>query len=377
MNTTTNPTGGPPPGTTGTKGDPNRPLPSPRPLDDGGKGPHYTPWLVVRYAAGDDGSRSLAPGTVFWESPDVWTMGSMGINQPVAGEATQVFARVTNLGMSDAIGATIQWVWANPSIAINPGTVHPIGILTGQTIPAQNSLIFQSPTDWTPVVENNGHECLIAQAFVPVFDPLTNPDDPVDDRHVGQKNEQLITLDQGESFHFIVEANNNARQAEQVIVEVRRGVIPLNLQTRFGRPGLLPAQLLDPTVLLPFSLTAAPVTPVQPTATGVRAVATPVPPVATVPPPVVTTVPPVGITVPPVGITVPPVATRANCLGPALAATTQQLKPGEVQKIALAGQLPPTALPGEVHVIRISQRVGQVVVGGYTLYVTLKSQKPR
>ena len=65
MNTTTNPTGGPPPGTTGTKGDPNRPLPNPRPLDDGGKGPHYTPWLVVRYAAGDDGSRSLAPGTVF------------------------------------------------------------------------------------------------------------------------------------------------------------------------------------------------------------------------------------------------------------------------------------------------------------------------
>jgi hypothetical protein len=266
-------------------------------------------------------------------------MGSMGINQPVAGEATQVFARVTNLGLSDAIGATIQWVWANPSIAINPGTVHPIGVLTGQTIPAQNSLIFQSPTDWTPVVENNGHECLIAQAFVPVFDPLTNPDDPVDDRHVGQKNEQLITLEQGESFHFIVEAHNTARVAEQVVVEVRRGVIPLNLQTRFGRPGRLPAQLLDPTVLLPFSLSAG-------TAATIQAAAT------------------------------TPVA-AANCLGPALATSTQTLKPGEVHKVGLSGQLPPTALPGEIHVIRISQRVGQKVVGGYTLYVTLNSQKPR
>ncbi len=343
MNTTTNPTGGPPPGNTGSKGDPNRPLPNPRPpgQSDGngdGKGPHYTPWLVVRYGSGDDGSRSLSPGTVFWESPDVWTMGSMGINQPVAGEATQVFARVTNLGLSDAIGATIQWVWANPSIAINPGTVHPIGILTGQTIPAQNSLIFQCPTDWTPVVENNGHECLIAQAFVPVFDPLTNPDDPVDDRHVGQKNEQLITLAQGQSFHFTVEARNAARVAEQVVVEVRRGVIPLNLPTRFGRPGLVPAQLLEPTVLLPFELSAGAAPPIRPTAERLAA---------------------------------------TNCLSPALATSTQYLKPGEVQKIALAGQLPPTALPGEVHVIRISQRVGQVVVGGYTLYVTLKTQQPR
>jgi hypothetical protein len=263
----------------------------------------------------------------------------MGINQPVAGEATQVFARVTNLGLSDAIGATIQWFWANPSMGINPATVHPIGTLTGQTIPAQNSLIFQSPTDWTPIVENNGHECLIAQAFVPVFDPLTNPDDPVDDRHVGQKNEQLITLAQGQSFHFIVEAHNTARAAEQVVLEVRRGVIPLNLQARFGRPGLLPAQLLDPTVLLPFSLSA-----------GTAA-----------------------------ANVVQPAATRAatNCLGPALAAITQQLKPGEVHKVSLSGQLPPTAMPGEIHVIRISQRVGQVVVGGYTLYVTLKSQHPR
>jgi hypothetical protein len=265
-------------------------------------------------------------------------MGSMGINQPVAGEATQVFARVTNLGLSDAIGATIQWVWANPSIAINPGTVHPIGILTGQTIPAQNSLIFQCPTDWTPVVENNGHECLIAQAFVPVFDPLTNPDDPVDDRHVGQKNEQLITLAQGESFHFTVEARNTARVAEQVVVEVRRGVIPLNLSTRFGRPGLVPAQLLEPTVLLPFELSAGAATPIRPTAERLA---------------------------------------ETNCLGPALATSMQQLDPGEVRKVALAGQLPPTALPGEVHVIRISQRVGEVVVGGYTLYVTLKTQSLR
>src|SRR5581483_740840 len=33
---------------------------------------HYTPWLVIRYDAGDYGGRPLPAGTVFWESPDVW-----------------------------------------------------------------------------------------------------------------------------------------------------------------------------------------------------------------------------------------------------------------------------------------------------------------
>src|SRR5579862_9298351 len=43
----------------------------------------YSPWLVVRYAPGDIGDRPLAPGAVFWESPDVWVVSSRGLNQPV------------------------------------------------------------------------------------------------------------------------------------------------------------------------------------------------------------------------------------------------------------------------------------------------------
>ena len=73
------------------------------PGDDGGK-THYTPWLVVRFASGDEGARPLAGGTVFWESPDVWVEGSLGINQPVPGEPSNVFARVSNFGQEDATG---------------------------------------------------------------------------------------------------------------------------------------------------------------------------------------------------------------------------------------------------------------------------------
>src|SRR3974390_1876487 len=94
-----------------------------------GKGDkHYTPWLVVRYAAGDVGSRPLPGGTVFWESPDVWVVSSLGGNQPVPGEPNTVFARVLNLGLEDATGVTVRFWWANPSIAISEATAHLIGL---------------------------------------------------------------------------------------------------------------------------------------------------------------------------------------------------------------------------------------------------------
>src|SRR5690349_9474566 len=54
----------------------------------------YTPWLVVRYADGDDGSRPLSAGSAYWESPDVWVESSVGIDQPVPGEENRVLARV-------------------------------------------------------------------------------------------------------------------------------------------------------------------------------------------------------------------------------------------------------------------------------------------
>ena len=65
-------------------------------------------------------------------------------------------------------------------------------------------------------------------------------------------------------------------------------------------------------------------------------------------------------------------ATAKNaCLGPALATETQLFGPGELRRVAITGALPTTARPGEIHVIRITQRIGHVLTGGYTLYVTL------
>src|SRR5438128_2211685 len=75
----------------------------------------YTPWLVVRYANGDDGSRPLAAGSISWESPDVWVKSRLGINQPIPGEDNTLFARVSNLGLQDATGVNVRLWVAFPS----------------------------------------------------------------------------------------------------------------------------------------------------------------------------------------------------------------------------------------------------------------------
>ncbi len=328
---------------------PIRTLPNPgvpRGKDDGnGRGPHYTPWLLLRYQNGDTGDRPLPPGTVFWESPDIWTQGSQGINQPVVNQATQVFARVTNLGMEDATGVTIQYWWENPSIAFVQSPTNLIGQITGATIPSNNSVVFQCPNDWVPIEVNDGHECLVVEASIPVFDPLTDPMQPVDDRHVGQKNEQLLTLQAGQSFKFNLSAHNFTAADQQVVVEARPGVIPRNFAQRFGTPGMWRTEFLDPTLPLAVEIhvDAKPVRTAAPAERATRRLAE------------------------------PRRTLDIGCLGPAQASAAQLFGPREVRNVTITGALPHSARFGEVYVVRIIQRIGQVVAGGYTLYITLKA----
>ncbi|HVT95490.1 MAG TPA: hypothetical protein VHD76_21750 [Bryobacteraceae bacterium] len=325
-----------------TKGDPDRPIPNPDPPHRGGAGqgdgkdPHYTPWLVIRAQAGDDGTRPLAPGTTFWESPDIWTQGSHGTNQPVAGEATQVFARITNLGMQDATGVTVKYWWANPSIAITEVSAHLIA-QDSVAIPAGNSLVFQSPADWVPVVENGGHECLLVEAFIPVFDPLVNPMAPWNDRHVGQKNEDLVILQQGQMFRIQLEAHNFTRTVQRVTIETRRARVPGNFAQKFGGR-FAEMRLLEPPRGLPVQIDFA--------EKAIRTVQS--------------------------RLLNPKAAAEAGgCLPPPDTAKTQVFKPGELRAVTITGVIPPTAVPGEIYATRVTQRFGNAVTGGYTIYATV------
>jgi hypothetical protein len=108
------------------------------------------------------------------------------------------------------------------------------------------------------VEENGGHECLLAEAYVPQFDPLTAPMDPVLDRHVGQKNEQLVTLAPGGSFHISLNAANLAPFGQLVTIDVH-AVTATTLPPLFARGAAVKERELSPPISqLPLKVTVRP-----------------------------------------------------------------------------------------------------------------------
>ncbi len=304
----------------------------------------YTPLLVIRAMAGDYGGRPLPPGTVFWESPDVWVVSSAGVNQPVVGEPNTVFARVCNFGLEQANNVWVTFWWANPSIAITPSTANQIGIAFIPVIPPRGSVAVQCPTPWVPIVENGGHECLLAEAFVSLFDDLIAPMDPTVDRHVGQHNEQLVTVGPGGTFEAIVQAANIAPLRQTATMELHLGAAGDALAL-IARTHQLSVEKLSPaasplTVGLDVATTAG--AAVGPSDTFGRGL-----------------------------VALGPTQAGGNLSTP-VAAQPVDLDAWESRSVTVSGTAPADAKPGETHVVRIVQRVGPVVVGGYSVSVVIK-----
>lgn len=311
----------------------------------GKREPHYTPWLIVRADYQDTGDRPLAPGSVFWESPDVWVTGSQGINQPVVGEANQVFARVTNQGSQNATGVMVKFWWANPSMAITESSAHLIG--TAYTdVPAGWSVSVPCPTPWIPVVENGGHECLIAEAFIPVSDPLTSPMDPMDDRHVGQKNEQLVLLKKGASFKVTVHAINITNATQKLSFDVQT----LHLETIHPllklRAAALPVKITPTMTGVPLSLSLGQEVSgfVKPSALFTDRL---------------------------VSRGLDKVEAAAGRLEHASVSHAATFKAWETRPLEISGQVPRNAKAGQSFLFRAVQRIGNMVTGGYTIHVVV------
>ena len=314
--------------------------------DGNGGDTHYTPWLVVRYAAGDNGSRPLPGGTVFWESPDVWVVSTQGVNQPVPGEANTVYARVTNLGLQDVTGVIVNFWWANPSLAITEATANPIGIASiNTTITAGSSALVTCPNPWVPVIENNGHECLLAEAYIPVFDPLTAPMDPVDDRHVGQKNEQLVYAQKGQQISVKLHAANISGFAQALTFEVRSPRLTGILDLLATRGMDYPHALTPAATALPLSLEMA---------EGPRAFSGPS----------------VLFARRLLSMSLLEIeGAAADWFTPVQITHTKHFEPWETATLDVVAQIPVDARPGQVFVYRINQRAGRMITGGYTVQV--------
>jgi hypothetical protein len=310
----------------------------------------YTPWLVVRYADGDDGSRPMPAGEEQWKSPDLWVVSSAGIDQPVPGEENRVFARVSNLGFQDATGVIVKFWWASPSLAITA----PYVIGTGYAnIQSGDSVVVECPTKWVPDVANGGHQCLLVEAFIPAFDDLTAPLDPWDDRHVGQKNEQLVMLAPGESFSTNVQAANPFGIAQVLTFEVRPSRRAAVHPLLAARARNLPADLLPPSSALPlsFKLDDSPALFTGPSAVFARRL---------------------------LSQTLREVAGTAKyCSAPAQITRTAHFEPWEARMIEVTGRVPPDARPGQTYSFNIVQRAGLMITGGYTVNVVVAAQSRR
>jgi len=179
-------------------------------LHEKGSPIRFMPFVLIRSCTGDNGTRPLSCSGPFWKSPDIWTAVGVPdvtpeippdqVGRVVAEKPNTVYAHVWNLGLAPIAGVKVEWYWFNPSLGIDDAHAHLIGTarvdLAPRGFPGCHKLV-KCPEAWVPVMENEGHECLVAR--ISAFgDPLSksHPWNANADRHVAQFN--LTVLDPNE-----------------------------------------------------------------------------------------------------------------------------------------------------------------------------------
>jgi hypothetical protein len=166
----------------------------------------------------------IRDGNPWYLSPDVWTVpgddpdGPPG--QPIVGRPCYLWARVRNNGSSTAQDATVLFYWADPSVGFDRTTASLVGSSFVTLSPGASADVL-CLTPWNPVYVNQGHECILAEAFHP-SDPLPAAKDfnvPTD-RHVAQRNLSVLQAAQANfSFSFSVHNTSRLTQAITVVLE--------------------------------------------------------------------------------------------------------------------------------------------------------------
>lgn len=135
----------------------------------------------------------IRDGDPWWLSPDLWVvpgpdpLGTPG--SPIAGTPAYIWARVRNTGDTPVVNAEVRYYWADPSTAFDRNTANTVGSAFVTLQPGEIAEVLLL-IPWIPEFVNNGHECILAEAFHPLSDPL--PPSPTfntpTDRHVAQRN---------------------------------------------------------------------------------------------------------------------------------------------------------------------------------------------
>ncbi len=169
----------------------------------------------------------IQDGNPWWDSPNIWTVpgdnpeGAMGM--PIAGQSCYVWSKVFNSGTSRVENATVRFYWANPAVGFDRTTANFIGTAY-VTLSAGESADVLCLTPWVPQFVNEGHECLLAEAFHPALDPLpaTQEFNVPTDRHTAQRNISVALATRG-FFRFVFEIHNSEPKARKFHIRVRQG----------------------------------------------------------------------------------------------------------------------------------------------------------
>jgi hypothetical protein len=185
----------------------------------------------------------IRDGSPWWVSPDIMVVADPNDTDesaPAEGRPCYLKARVRNNGSTEVSDAIVKFYWANPAVGVTRNTANLIGQAFVSLAPGdvEEALCL---TRWVPEYFNNGHACVLAEAFHEDNDPIatTFPDFEVPtDRHVAQRNLGVIHTGISSTFHFNFEAHNAGRneqtfqiQAEQVPFEKIIKNFPVLAQT--------------------------------------------------------------------------------------------------------------------------------------------------
>jgi hypothetical protein len=166
----------------------------------------------------------------WWASPNIWTVpgddpgGAQGM--PIVGEPCFLYARVTNNGSTAVQNAAVRFYWANPSVGFDRTTANHVGDANVSLDPGETQDVL-CLVPWMPTFVNGGHECVLAEAFDSVSDPLpASPDFNVPtDRHVSQRNLSVVMAAKNMMFSLSFQVCNNQRTARTFQISTRPGSI--------------------------------------------------------------------------------------------------------------------------------------------------------
>ena len=169
----------------------------------------------------------IRDGDPWWISPDIWVVpgqnpeGSVGA--PIVGQSNFIWARIKNKGTSSVNNAVVRFYWADPSVGFDRNTAHLVGTSNVNLLSNESADVL-CLTPWIPEYVNDGHECVLAEAFHSSLDPLpATPDFNVPtDRHVAQRNLSVVHALRGFfAFPFVV--HNIVRTEQKFELKVMQG----------------------------------------------------------------------------------------------------------------------------------------------------------